>query len=105
MTTNIRRHTSFTATYSLLEELWAAGGDYGLSWPARSLLAQGLTELTDDTRYTPDRPVPAHVDDAEHGFEVLDELLARMLAEVGDLPSALRLTRVREYVTEARRLR
>ena len=105
MTTILRGHAAFTATYSLLEELWAAGGDYGLPWPARSLLAQALTELTDDARYTPDRPVPAHVDDAEHGFEVLDELLAWMLAEVADLRSALRATRVREYVAEARRLR
>jgi hypothetical protein len=103
MTTFLRGHAAFTGTQSLLEELWAAGDDYGLSWPARSLLAQALTELTDDGRYTADRPVP--VDDAEHGFEVLDELLARMLAEVGDLRSALRVTRVREYVAEARRLR
>jgi hypothetical protein len=105
MTTILRGHAAFAATCSLLEELWAAGGDYDLSWPARSLLAQGLTELTDDARYTPDRPVPVHVDDAEHGYALLDELLAQMLAQVGDLPSALRVTRVREYVTEARRLR
>lgn len=105
MTAILRGHAAFAATYSLLEELWAAGSDYGLSWPVRSLLAQALTELTDDARYTPNRPIPAYVDDAEHGFEVLDELLARMLAEVVDLPSTLRLTRVCEYVTEARRLR
>jgi hypothetical protein len=105
MTTFLRGHAAFTGTQSLLEELWAAGDDYGLSWPARSLLAQALTELTDDGRYTADRPIPARVDDALHGFEVLDELLTRMLAEVGDLRSALRVTRVREYVAEARRLR
>lgn len=105
MTTNIRRHTAFPDTYSLLEELWAAGDDYGLSWPARARLAEALTELTDGARYTPDRPVPAHVDDAGHGFAVLDELLAQMLADVADLPSVLRVTRVREYVAEARRLR
>ena len=105
MTTNIRRHTAFPDAYSLLEELWAAGDDYGLSWPARACLAEAITELTDDARYTPDRPVPAHVDNAGHGFEVLDELLAQMLADVADLPSVLRVTRVREYVTEARRRR
>lgn len=105
MTANIHRHVAFTDTYSLLEELWAAGDDYGLSWPVRARLAEALTELTDDARYSPDRPVPAHVEDAGHGFEVLDELLARMLAEVDDLASVLRVTRVREYVDEARRLR
>lgn len=104
MTTSLHRHTAFTATYSLLEELWAAGDYYGLSWRARSCLAEALTELTDDARYTPDRPVPPRLDDAGHGFEVLDELLARMLAEVADLASVLRVTRVFEHVAEARRL-
>lgn len=101
----LRDHAAFTDTYSMLEELWAAGGDYGLSWPARSHLAQALTYLTDDGRDTPDRPLPPHVDDAEHGFARLDLLLAEMLAKVTDLPPTLRLTRVREHVTEARALR
>lgn len=105
MTTILRGHTVFTATYSLLEELWAAGGDYGLSWPARSRLAQALTELTDYGRFTADRPVPPFLDHAEHGFKLLDTLVSQMLAEVTDLPSTLRLTRVREHVAEARRLR
>ncbi len=105
MTTILRGHAAFTATYSLLEELWAAGSDYGLSWPVRSLLAEALTELTDDARYTPDRPVPPHLVDTEHGFGRLDELLTQMLAEVADLGSTLRLIRVRDHVDEARRLR
>jgi hypothetical protein len=105
MTTILRGHAAFTDTYSFLEELWAAGGDYGLPWAARSRLAQALTELTDYGRYTSDQPVPALVDGAEHGFTALDQLISQMLAEVTDLGSTLRLTRVRELVSEARRVR
>ena len=105
MITILRGHTAFTDTYSLLEELWAAGGGYGLSWPARSHLARALLELTAHGRDTPDRPVPPHMVDAEHGFTRLDRLLTEMLAEVTELPSTLRLTRVRQLVADARVLR
>lgn len=104
MTTTLSDHTAFTDTYSLLEELWAAGGDYGLSWPARSHLAQALAELTGDGSHTPDRPIPPSLEDAEHGFSLLDDLLAELLAATADLPSTLRLTRIRDHVAEARRL-
>lgn len=105
MTTILRGHAAFTDTYSLLEELWAAGDVYGLGWPARAHLAQALTEFTDYGRHTPDAPVPPFLDDAGHGFTLLDQLLTQMLADVIDLPSTLRLTRVRDRVAEARQAR
>lgn len=105
MTTILRGHAAFFATYWLLEELWAAGADYGLSWPARAHLAHALVELTDHGRDTPDTPVPAYADDAGHGLDLVDQLLTQMLGEVTDLPSTLRLTRVRELVAQARRAR
>ena len=104
MTTTVPDHAAFTDIYSLLEELWAAGGEYGLSWPSRSHLAQALSELTSDGRQTPDRPIPPYLDDAESGFSLLDDLLVELLAATDDLPSTLRLTRVRDHVDEARRL-
>lgn len=105
MTTILLGHAAFSATYSLLEELWAAGADYGLSWPARAHLAYALIELTDHGRYTPDTPVLAYPDDVGHGLDLVDQLVTQMLGEVTDLPSTLRLTRVRDQVAEARRVR
>lgn len=101
--TSLREHAAFTDSYSLLEELWAAGGDYGIERPVRSLLAEALTELTDFERDTPARPVPPWVASADAGFRALDDLLARMQQDVTDLPSTLRLARVRSLVAEARR--
>lgn len=96
-------HPAFADAYALLEELAAAGSDYGLSRLARRLLSQAFVELTDSGLDMPAVvPLPEHFVDAENGFDILDGLLVRMLAEAVSLAVALRLTRVRELVAEAR---
>lgn len=93
----------FAETYSLLEELAAAGADYGISRPARLLLSEAFVALTDTGRHTPSTTGPLHsITDAAAGFDALDELLVRMLGEADDLELVLRLTRVRDLVAQAR---
>ncbi|QLQ09905.1 MAG: hypothetical protein HZY75_05345 [Nocardioidaceae bacterium] len=102
MTMALHTHPDYVATYSLLDELWAAGGDYVISRSARALLAQALTELTDYERIGPTVPVPPVVTSAAHGFNMLDDLVSRMRGEISDLDSVLRLTRVLDLVHDAR---
>lgn len=96
-------HPAFAPAYALLEELAAAGGDYGLLGPARRLMSQAFVELTDSGLDTPNvSPLPEHLTNAASGFDILDGLLGQMLAEAVDLATTLRLIRVRDLVTEAR---
>lgn len=96
-------HRDFAATYALLEELATAGADYGIPRPARRCLSEAFTELTDSGLHTPIVIAsPPPLTDAGDGFDRLEELLARMLDEVGGLAAVLRLTRVGELVAKAR---
>lgn len=100
---SLSHHPAFAQTYALLEELATAGADRGLSRSARQCLSAAFVELTDSGLHTP-TIVPASPDvaDAEEGFTILERLLTLMLDQATGLPAVLRLTRVRDLVTQAR---
>ena len=98
----LRDHADYTELYSLLEELCAAGADYGLSWPVQVLLAEALNELTSFETDVPGRPVPPHIATGEQGLARIELLLSGILADLTGLGLTLRVIRVRELVTRAR---
>lgn len=120
--TTLSEHPSYCEAYYLLNEIVSAK-DAGLSGDALSLLSEAALELTDYGADAPsqallpidlqgldhpsDGPSDGRSDERGAALEAsmrrLDELLSRLLLDTSGLQLGLRITRVRDLVSQVRR--
>lgn len=96
---------AFARAYYLLDALVADYRELQLSSAERLVLGDALVELTDEGDHLPEHPVDVDLVDATAGLTELDELLAGLLADSGDLATTLRITRVRDFARAVERQR